>query len=121
MTKKMVADEILVSMYKMDDTEKLELLKVLSEKHFDGRKSVEEIRHRNYIAMSGEEEEDNHCDSRTIGNVGTATMAYIEGYLQRKLTDEEIIIMKLAYDWGHFVGGRNGIKQVLKSNTKDEE
>lgn len=98
----MVADEILVSMYKMEDAEKLELLKVLSEKHFDGRKSVEEIRHRNYIAVSGEE--DSHFDSRTKGNVNTATMAYIEGYLQRKLTDEEIIIMKLAYDWGHFVG-----------------
>ncbi|MBK0072366.1 hypothetical protein [Bacillus sp. S56] len=152
MTKKMVADEVLVSMYKMDDTEKLELLKVLSEKHFDGRKSVEEIRHLNYIAMYGDEEEDsndqktceemieymkhmensergrfldhllhNHVDSSAMRNVSTATRAYIEGYLQRELTDEEFIIMKLAYAWGHFVGGRNGIKQVLKSDTKDEE
>ena len=135
MTKKMSCDEILVYMYKMDDTEKLELLKVLSEKHFGGTKSVEEIRYLNDISMYGDGEDgDNvpntceemieyvkhmenserikfldylfhsHSDSRIQRGVSTATRAYIEGYLGRKLTDEEIVILKLAYDWGHFTG-----------------
>ncbi|GAB6620011.1 TPA: hypothetical protein ACOQ39_004093 [Bacillus cereus] len=143
MTKKMTADEILVNMYKMDDTEKLELLKVLSEKHFEGTKSVEEIRHLNSIAVFGDEEEDNndqktceemikymkhmenserfrlldylfhnHSDSKRPVGVSAPTKAYIEGYLERKLTIDEIVILKLAYDWGHFVGEERGMKQV---------
>lgn len=143
----MTCDEILANMYKMDDTEKLELLKVVSEKHFGGTKSVEEIQDLNYIAMYEDEEESdndqktceemieymksmengervrfldylfhNHFDSRPRGNVSSATKAYIEGYIDRKLTDEEISIMKLAYDWGHFVGGERVMRQVLKSD-----
>ncbi|MDA2548327.1 hypothetical protein CN419_15960 [Bacillus cereus] len=118
MTKKMTADEILVAMYKMDDTEKFKLLKVLSENHFGGTKSVEEM--IEYMKHMENSERGrfldyllhNHVDSSTMRNVSTATRAYIEGYLQRELTDEEIIIMKLAYDWGHFVGEKRRMKQV---------
>ncbi|PFA22038.1 MULTISPECIES: hypothetical protein [Bacillus cereus group] len=103
MTTKISCDEILVYMYKMDDTEKLELLKVLSEKHFGGTKSAEEIRHLN-IAMHEDKEDGNNV--QTQRKVNTATKAYIEGYLGRQLTDEEITVLTLAYDWGHFAGSR---------------
>lgn len=148
MNKKINCDDVLVSMYKMDDDEKMKLLKVISEKHFGGYDSTEEIRQLEFdtfkdLAMENKENRQktcekmieymnfmenserieflsylfhNHFDSRTIGKVSTATMAYIEGYLQRKLTDEEIVIMKLAYDWGHFAGKKRGMKQVLKSD-----
>ncbi|PFQ93187.1 hypothetical protein COK28_07125 [Bacillus cereus] len=144
MTKKMTADEILGNMYKMDDAEKIELLMALSEKHFEGNKSIEEIQYLKSITIYEEDEEEGnndqktckemieymknmgngessrflyhlfhkHSDSRITVGVNAPTKAYIEGYLERKITTDEIVIMKLAYDWGHFVGGKRGMKQV---------
>ncbi|MEH7018082.1 MULTISPECIES: hypothetical protein [Bacillus] len=44
-----------------------------------------------------------------------ATRNYIEDYMDRKLTEEEILIMNLAYDNGYSVGWTNGMDNVLKS------
>lgn len=149
MNKKIDCDDVLVSMYKMDDDEKMKLLKVISEKHFGGYESTEEIRQLEFetfkdLAMENrgnrkktcgkmieymnfmENSErieflsylfQNHFDSNIQDGVSRPTRAYIEGYLQRKLTDEEIVIMRLAYDWGHFIGEKSGMKQVLKSDV----
>ncbi|HHL3302548.1 TPA: hypothetical protein ACQ444_003262 [Bacillus cereus] len=143
MTKKMTADEILGNMYKMDDAEKMELLMVLSEKHFEGNKSIEEIQYLKSIKIYEDEEADNneritckemieymenmengessrflyhlfhkYSDSTVRVGVNAPTKAYIEGYLERNITSDEIAIMKLAYDWGHFVGEKRRMKQV---------
>lgn len=43
-----------------------------------------------------------------------ATKNYIEDYIDRDLTEEELEIMKLAYNTGYGVGCDKGIKQMLK-------
>lgn len=149
MNKKINCDDVLVSMYKMDDDEKMKLLKVISEKHFGGYESTEEIQKLEFdtfkdLAMENRRDrkrtyeeiieyikymEDsergrlldylfqNHFDSKIQEGVSRPAKAYIEGYLERKLTNEEIVILKLAYDWGHFAGEKRGMKQVLKSDV----
>ncbi|KON89672.1 hypothetical protein AF332_24520 [Sporosarcina globispora] len=61
-----------------------------------------------------------HFDSRSRGDMSLATRYYIEDYLDRTLTEEEIEIMKLAYDNGYFVGGKDGMEKVLKGEDEDE-
>lgn len=56
-----------------------------------------------------------HFDSRSKGDMNQATKNDIEDYLDRNLTEEELQIMKLAYDNGYHVGCKNGMEQALKS------
>lgn len=61
----------------------------------------------------------NHFYSRPIGDMTLATKNHIEDSIDRNLTEEETLIMKLAYDTGYSVGCKNGTEQVLKSKDED--
>ncbi|PGT75540.1 hypothetical protein [Priestia megaterium] len=57
----------------------------------------------------------NHFDIRPTGNRIVATTNYIEDQLDRKLTAEELEIMKLAYDTAYGFGCKDGMDKALKS------
>lgn len=59
----------------------------------------------------------NHFNIRPTGDMVAATTNYIEDQLDRELTAEELEIMKLAYDMGYSIGGKDGMDQVLKSQN----
>lgn len=56
-----------------------------------------------------------HFDSRPIADMNLATKNYIEDNLDRNLSEEEVLIMKLAYDNGYDFGCKDGMERVLKS------
>lgn len=56
-----------------------------------------------------------HFNSRPNVDMNLATKNHIEGYIDRDLTEEETIIMKLAYDTGYGVGFNIGMEKAFKS------
>lgn len=56
----------------------------------------------------------NHFDSRSTGDNELATKYQIEDTLERDLTEDEKLVMKIAYANGYFTGGKDGIDKVLK-------
>ncbi|MFM9532393.1 hypothetical protein [Lysinibacillus sp. IITD104] len=59
-----------------------------------------------------------HFDSRTTDDYDLATLNQIEDNLDRDLTEEEMLIMNIAYGNGYFRGGKDGIDKVLKGYSK---
>lgn len=56
----------------------------------------------------------NYFTTRPTEDMTLATKYHIEDYLDRTLTEEELEIMKLAYNTGYGVGCDKGMKQALK-------
>lgn len=56
----------------------------------------------------------NHFDNRRKDDMNVATKNRIKDYIDRNLTEEETLIMKLAYEIGHNVGCKDGAEKVLK-------
>lgn len=59
-----------------------------------------------------------HFDSRSTDDYDLATLNQIEDNLDRDLTEEEMLIMNIAYGNGYFRGGKDGIDKVLKGYSK---
>ncbi|MFE9079839.1 hypothetical protein [Bacillus mobilis] len=81
---KMNAEQIIKLKKNMDNGERIKYLDLLFHKHFD---------------------------SRSKGDMTLATTNYIEDYIDRNLTEEGILIMKLAYENCYSVGCENEIEQ----------
>lgn len=56
-----------------------------------------------------------HFDSRFVGDVDLVIKNRIEDSLDRDLTEDERLVMKIAYESGYFRGGKDGMEKVLKS------
>ena len=56
----------------------------------------------------------NHLDSKSAGDNDLATKKQIEDTLERDLTEDEELVMKIAYGNGYFRGGKDGMEKVLK-------
>lgn len=76
----MTAEQILKAMEIMDNGERIKLLEALFHKHYDNRPN---------------------------GDLILATKNYIEDYLDRNLTEEEIKLLDLAYDEGYRAGWKS--------------
>lgn len=88
------ATEMIQYMKDMDNGERIELLIYLFDNHFNHRP--------------------------TKGDMSVETKHYIEDYIDRDLTEDETLIMKLAYDTGYSKGCFNGRDQVIKGwNLED--
>lgn len=57
----------------------------------------------------------NHSDLRFKGDYELETKYQIENTLDRDLTEDEKLVMKIAYGKGYFIGGKDGMDKVLKS------
>lgn len=55
-----------------------------------------------------------HFDSRFTDDYDLATKHEIDDVLDRDLTDDELLVMKIAYGNGYFRGGKDGMEKVLK-------
>ena len=55
-----------------------------------------------------------HFDSRFTDDYDLATKHEIEDVLDRDLTEDEMLVMKIAYGNGYFRGGKDGMEKVLK-------
>ena len=55
-----------------------------------------------------------HFDSRFTDDYEMATKYQIDDVLDRDLTEDELFVMKIAYGNGYFIGGKDGMGQVLK-------
>ncbi|MES5853526.1 hypothetical protein [Bacillus cereus group sp. MG68] len=93
MTKQMTADQMIEAMKNIDNGERLKFLEYLFHTHFDSRP----IKNANLETML------------------LATRNYIEDYIDRDLTEEEVLIMNLAYDTGYDIGWKNRMNNVLEN------
>lgn len=84
----MTAEQMISYMKNMENGERLLFLEYLSNNHFNS--------------------------GQPIKDMNLATKNYIEDYLDRNLSEEEIEIMKLAYKTGHGVGFNIGMEKALK-------
>ncbi|MEK4172170.1 hypothetical protein MHI22_11630 [Lysinibacillus sp. FSL L8-0312] len=57
-------------------------------------------------------------DSRITEDYDLATKHEIEDVLNRDLTEDERLVMKIAYGNGYFRGGKDGMEKVLKGEGK---
>jgi predicted DNA binding protein len=87
--KQMTADQMIEAFKGLENGQKIEFLTYLSDNHFNSGKPNEDMI--------------------------TAVRYHIEDYIDKELSEEEIEIMKLAYENGYFVGCKEGMKKVLKS------
>lgn len=55
-----------------------------------------------------------HFDSRFTDDYDLATKYQIEDTLDRDLTEDELLVMKIAYGNGYFRGGKDGMDKVLR-------
>ncbi|MEQ6051768.1 hypothetical protein U2I53_22260 [Lysinibacillus capsici] len=55
-----------------------------------------------------------HFDSRSTGDYELTTKYQIEDTLDRDLTEDEMLVMKIAYGNGYFRGGKDGMEKVLR-------
>ncbi|MGA3602195.1 hypothetical protein [Lysinibacillus agricola] len=55
-----------------------------------------------------------HFDSRFTGDYEMASKYQIDDVLDRDLTEDELLVMKIAYGNGYFRGGKDGMEKVLK-------
>ncbi|MEB2282600.1 hypothetical protein LAV73_21980 [Lysinibacillus xylanilyticus] len=59
-----------------------------------------------------------HFDSRFTDEYDLAIKHEIEDVLDRDLTEVEMLVMKIAYENGYFIGGKDGMEKVLKGEKK---
>ncbi|WP_332650226.1 hypothetical protein [Lysinibacillus sp. 54212] len=57
-----------------------------------------------------------HFDSRIGDDPDTASQNQIEDALDRQLSEDEMLVMKIAYGNGYFTGGKDGMEKVLKGD-----
>lgn len=60
-----------------------------------------------------------HFDSRFTDDYDLATKYQIEDTLDRNLTEDEMLVMKIAYRNGYFRGGKDGMEKVLRGYSKE--
>lgn len=60
-----------------------------------------------------------HFDSRFTDDYDLATKHEIEDALDRDLTEDEMLVMKVAYRNGYFRGGKDGVEKVLRGYSKE--
>lgn len=78
-------------------------------KHMD---NGERIKYLEYLFHS-------HFDSRFTDDYGLATKHEIEDVFDRDLTEDELLVMKIAYGNGYFRGGKDGMEKVLRGYSKE--
>jgi len=61
-----------------------------------------------------------HFDSRFADDYELATKHEIEDVLDRDLTEDERLVMKIAYGNGYFRGGKDGMEKVLTGEGNKE-
>ncbi|WDV07136.1 hypothetical protein [Lysinibacillus irui] len=60
-----------------------------------------------------------HFDSRFTGDYEMATKNQIDDILDRDLTEDELLVMNIAYCNGYFRGGKDGMEKVLRKYSKE--
>lgn len=55
-----------------------------------------------------------HFDSRFTDDYDLATEHQVVDTLDRDLTEDELLVMKVAYGNGYFRGGKDGMDKVLR-------
>ena len=86
-TDRKTAEEMIAAIKSMDNGERIQFLKYLFHHHFDSR----------------------FGEDRDI-----ASQNQIEDALDRQLSEDEMLVMKIAYGNGYFTGGKDGMEKVLK-------
>lgn len=86
---KMTAEQMISCMKDMENGERIKFLEYLYHAHFNSGQPIEDM----ILAVR------NH----------------IEDYIDRDLTEEENLVMKLAYDNSYWVGFKNGMEKALIS------
>lgn len=59
-----------------------------------------------------------HFDSRSTGDYELATKYQIEDTLDRDLSEDELLVMKIAYGNGYFTGGKDGMEKLLRGYSE---
>lgn len=92
--KQMTAEEMITFMKNMDNGQRNKFLEYLSHTHFNSGQPIEDMI--------------------------LAVRYHIEDYIDRNLSEEEIEIMKLAYENGYDVGVNIGMEKVFKGEDLED-